>query len=167
MKKIICFAFCLIFVFLCGCKKESSKVIAVTKGLSFNAVMNLNDYSTECYVKVDNKGNMKMEVIKPQNIEGMAIEFSNSNMKMNYNGLEYKRDISTSSQGVIASFLYLVLQDAALKADNVTSLNDELYISGNINGYKYKLFIGQTGLPIKIISPNGIEIIMKNVSILE
>ena len=168
MKKTFLVLICFCFIFT-GCKgyNKGPDVTVVTSGLSFVAKLsymkNIYDYS----VIIDKNGKTTINYISKSDEPGTDYIFEDDTVIYSYNGLEYKTDISAIPDNSIADFIYTVFKECKNIQNKVYFKNQEYYIKGETDKYKFKMVVGQTGLPIKITdSKMGISAIIKNPSIL-
>lgn len=168
MKKLLCFILCtLLCIPLSGCNNKSSEVTAVTSGLKFTAHTTYLEENYEYHITVTENGEMLTEVFDKEKNTILTAHFSDENVTLRYSDLEYKTEISALPQGLIIDFFYSVFCDTATKKDNVLFQNDQYLISGSTDKYKYKMFLGQTGIPIKITEENlSITAVLKNQALL-
>jgi len=167
VKKILISGILIAFLFICGCKNVSSDVTAVTSGLSFTAKTEIDNCITEYKVEIKKQGNMKITAEKPESIKGITAEFVNNNITFTYNGLEYNTDATVLPEGNVMGLIYNVFSDNNLNDKEINFKDDEIYITGKNGEYNYKLFIGQTGLPLGITEKSGTEIIIKNATLIK
>ncbi|MBO5019265.1 MAG: hypothetical protein J6D52_01235 [Clostridia bacterium] len=167
MKKafLLIISFCL---FLSGCKgyNKYPDVTAVTSGLSFIAKLS---YMEDCYdysVVIKENGETELKHISNEKA-GIDYTFKKDTVTYNFDGLEYKTDISAIPDSSTADFIYTVFKETGEMRNNVSYKNQEYYIKGETDKYKFKIILGQTGLPIKITdSKMGISVIIKNPTLL-
>lgn len=167
MRKTFCILVSLGLLLLCGCKSESCGVTAITDGLKFTAKI---EYKKECYaynVEIPKESNMRMEAVFPENLKGMILEFSDTSVTVNYNGIEYNMTLSDLPLSSTIGFIYTVFSDAGTKKEDIILRNDEFFISGKTPAYEYNLYFGTTGLPIKVTDDkNDITAIIENATII-
>ncbi len=164
MKKIllILISLCLIFS---GCNgyNKSSNVTAVTTELSFIAKLSYGENNYDYSVVIKKKGIIEMKYISKSGETGTDYIFQNGSVTYSYNGLSYKTDISSIPHSSVSDFIYTVFKETESQKNNVCYKNQEYYIKGETDKYKFKITLGQTGLPIKISdSKMGISVIIKN-----
>ena len=149
-------------IFLCGCTKPISQT-AILNNLQFDAEISSNDEKHNFFVSVNENGDTEMVCTDDLNISGTAFKFSQNGLTVSYNKLEYKTDINSLPDGINLDMLYCIFKNT--KTDRLKSENDLFFINGNTEKYKYKIYFGQTGLPIKIEEENfNISVLLKNVS---
>lgn len=164
MKKtfLLLMSFCLIFS---GCNgyNKSSDVTVVTSGLSFIAKLSYLDNNFDYSVIINENGETEIKYISKSGDTGTDYIFKNDTVIYSHNGLEYKTDISAIPDSSTADFIYTVFKEAENIKNNVIYKNQQYYINGETKKYKFKIFLGQTGLPIKITdSKMGISVIIQN-----
>ncbi len=167
MKKIFCLLILIILISFCGCKNKSSGVTAVTTGLKFTAAVDCDGKSYECLVEVSESSTITVKAISPESLKGMTYSFSGSDVKIDFNGLTYRTDASLLPNNSVFGFLYYIFSDADKHKEAVTERNDELLIAGKTDKYDYSMFLGSSGLPIKVADrQTGITAIINNATIL-
>lgn len=166
MKRILSLTFSVIFILLCGCNNISPGIVAVTEGLSFIAKVDYNNEIYEFKVEITQKNKMIMQVLSPKRIENFVFEFSGDSVAFGLGDLKHKSQIDALPEISPASFIYSVFSDAAKHKTDIALKNNEYFIIGTAEKYEYKLFIGTSGLPIKITdSENNITAIIKQATI--
>lgn len=164
MKKIFCLILCLCFIILSGCNKKSSGVTAVTTGLSFTADVSFFDIKTTYNIKISENGEMEAESVSG-NTSGMKLKCLDEIIEVSFKGLSYSTNISALPDGVISEFIYSAFKNA--DTTTVFSKDKQYYINGENEKYSYKIYLGQTGLPLKIEeTEKGITVIIKNATVL-
>ena len=160
MKKILC-AFLVIFT-LCGCNKIAKNITPHTKGITFNAQATYYNECYECNVEIEQNGDTVITITEPNDIEGLIFSYKGNETLISYKGLEYKTN-NNSPEISVADFIYSVFQNPT---GDIIKDNDNLYIEGKTKKNNYKLFLGATGLPLKITTTSGgYEVIIKNATI--
>lgn len=168
MKKIICIILSLCFL-TAGCSeyKKSSAVTAVTTGLSFTAKLSYGGNTYNYSVKIDENGVTEMKNIPAKEKAGTDYIFENNTVIYKYNELSYKTDINSMFDGSVADFIYIVFKETEAQRNNVSYKNEEYYIKAETPKYKFTVYFGETGLPIKIIdTKKGLSVIIKNPTLL-
>lgn len=164
MKKAFCFIICLSLFVCSGCNKKSSGVTAVTTGLSFTADISFYGLTTSYNVIISKDSVLEAEIISGSN-KGLRCKISGNNVDIIFNGLNYSTNISSLPEGIITDFLYTAFKNANTRT--VFTDDNQYYIVGDTEKYKYKIFLGLTGLPIKIEeSQKDINVIIKNATVL-
>lgn len=151
MKKfsLILISFCLLFT---GCNgyNKSSAVTVVTTELSFIAKLNYMNNSFDYSVTINENGDTAMKYISNSGEIGTDYIFQKDTVTYCYNSLEYKTDISSIPSSSVADFIYIVFREIDGLKNNVCYKNQQYYIKSETDKYKFKIILGQTGLPIKI-----------------
>lgn len=163
MKKFIYILLCL-SLFLTGCSgnRKSSAVTAVTTGLSFTAEISISNTSFSYFVEIDKNGSVSMKSI-PENEVGIDYLFENGKIIYKYNELEYIADISSLPESNLADFIPTVFSRLKDISYNVAYKNNQYYITDKTGKYEFTVYLGQTGLPIKITDKkNSIVAVIKN-----
>lgn len=161
MKRI--FSVILVILLLCGCAKQESKVIPVTKGISFSCEATYYNETYECDCEIEKNGNTIICFNYPEQVKGLKFVFSENGVSANYNGIEYINDRIVFENSV-AGLIYEVLSQTDGK---VIEKNDVFYTEGVSGDFEYTLQLGATGLPIKITTrPDAARIVFKNVKII-
>ena len=99
----------------------------------------------------------------PENEVGIDYLFENGKIIYKYNELEYIADISSLPESNLADFIPTVFSRLKDISDNVAYKNNQYYITDKTGKYEFTVYLGQTGLPIKITDKkNSIVAIIKN-----
>ncbi len=159
MKRL--FSVILVLLLLCGCK-EVSKVVPITKGITFSCEATYYNEAYECNCDVQKNGDMTVEFVAPADIEGLKFTFSKNGISVNFKEIEY-----VSEKIVFENSVASLIHEALSQTDReVLEDADVFYIEGVNNEFEYKLELGATGLPIKITTrPDVAEIVFKKVKI--
>lgn len=147
---------------LTGCNQLAKNITPHTRGITFNADISYYNENYECEVEIEQNGDTIISLTAPQDLKGLSFSYKGDQVLITYNGLEYKCD-DFSPENSVADFIYSVFQ---CETNDVIKNDDNLYIEGKTQSQSYKLFIGATGLPLKITTVSGgYEIIIKNATI--
>ena len=147
---------------LSGCNGIANNITPHTKGISFIAEVTYYNECYECDVAIEQNGDTVITLTQPDDIEGLTFNYKGNQVAISYKGLEYKTDLS-SPENSVANFLYSVFQNPS---KDVIKNNDNLYVEGKADSHSYKMFLGATGLPLKITTVSGsYEVIIKNATI--
>ncbi|MBE6808408.1 MAG: hypothetical protein J6J30_01415 [Clostridia bacterium] len=163
MKKFIYILLCL-SLFLTGCSgnRKSSAVTAVTTGLSFTAEISISNTTFSYFVEIAKSGSVSMKSAT-DNETCVDYLFENGKIIYKYNELEYIADISSLPESNFADFIPSVFGRLKHISDNVTYKNNQYCITDKTGKYEFTVYLGQTGLPIKITDKkNSIVTIIKN-----
>lgn len=164
MKKTFLIIPILILLIFSGCNKKSSGVTAVTTELSFTAEISFMDTKSNYDIRITEDKGLEAIVISGKS-DGMKLTFAEENLTISYSNLVYNTSITSLPDGIITDFLYAAFKNADI--NNVYSENEQYFITGKTDKYDYKIFIGQSGLPLKIEeSKMGITATIKNASFL-
>ncbi len=165
MKRLFCFFMSLILCLtLLGCKKNINSITPITRNLSFKAEVTFYNESFEADVFITDKDGMVIELTHPEDISGLKFNIKSGNITATYKGLEYKTTDSNMPHKNIAGFLY---EAFSLSNSEVFEEDDNYFVEGKTTDYSYRMFIGSSGLPIKIEEKSGIiNVIIKNTAIL-
>ena len=165
MKKLVCLFFIFITVISnAGCSKKSSDVTAVTAGLSFTAEISFGDVEIECLAETDKNGNAEFTILAPEEIKELRFSFRGDDIYSTYKGLEHKFSTELPQTNAISS-LYKILRNAAENKASVIKKDDNYILKGSADDCNYTMYLGATGLPIKISCDNGLCVIIKNATI--
>lgn len=163
LKKII--SILLLIVCLAGCGTGDG-VCAITSGISFVADI---EYENECYsysVEIAENGDTVMTAVSENCLEGSVVRFFGSEICFECNGIAFSTEISALPEGIVSDFIYSVFSDATAKKENVSFEHDRYILNGKTDKYDYSMYLGETGLPIKITDKTGgITATIKNVCI--
>lgn len=150
-----------------GCREKSTDIIPLINGITFNGDVTYYNEYCECLVAVLKNGNMNIEVTSPDTIKGMSLEFIDEQIILKYNGQEQTYNSSSMPQGMAFTYIYDIFRDISGGNNTVTENNDNYFISGTTKECDYKLYVGATGLPIKIEEfKNGLTVNFKNVTLI-
>ncbi len=158
MKKILCLI--LFILLLCGCSAKSKNIEPITRGLSFECEINYYNEIYECNVAISEKGETKIDFSSPKEISGLKLLYLTDKVTADYYGLQY--DIKTKlPQFSMGDIVYKVFSQ---NYDTVFDDDGEYYVENkNLN---CKIYLGATGLPIKIEeNSKKFHIIIKNATI--
>lgn len=159
MKKLFCVF--LIFLFTTGCKSKTENIKPIKNNISFDCSISFYNETYECKVTNKKATNFNLKFTFPESINGLEYTIKNSKISSTYKGIEYKTSIENYPPQNLANFIYSVLYS---KNDEVFEENNNFYIEDE----NYKLYVGLTGLPIKITEKsNTINITIKNASLLK
>lgn len=168
MKKLLFFILLGVFLTLCGCDNANSGVSAITGELKFSAKIEYNDETYEFDVEIPESSKTIMKAVSPKRIKDNVFEFSGDKVSVRLGELEYKTSPRNLPNVSPVRFIYEVFENAEKNKNNVTLKNNEYFISGKTENYEYTLFIGNSGLPIKITDKkNNISAIIKQATIYE
>ncbi len=168
MKKavLILISFCLVFS---GCNgyNKIPDVTAVTSGISFIAKLSYMENHYDYSVTIKENGVTEMKYISKSKETGIDYIFKKDTVIYSYDGLSHKTDISDLEDGSVSDFIYTVFRETEKLRNNVIYKNQNYYIKGETDKYKFKIFLGQTGLPIKIIDTKmGVSVVIKSPSLI-
>ena len=165
MKRILLILTCLCFILFSGCKKENEPIKPITTNISFVAEISHNGICNKYNVKIDKNSNTELEAID-NGLNGLSLYFSGDEITEKFNKLEHKFKVSSLPQGVITDFIHSVFLTATKDNHDIETENEQYIIKGENNRYSFKIYLGQSGLPIKIEDKkNDIKVIIKNASI--
>lgn len=157
MKKLLSIFSLLLLV---GCT-TASEVKPVNRNVSFTCEMTYYNEYYELSCEIDENGNMEIGFIQPKELSDLTFKIENGEIKSEFKGISF--DFSDPHKTAFIDFIYTVF-----KADNpaVYEKDDEFFIKGNYDGGEFKMFLGASGLPIKIIDSSGrFQILIKNPTI--
>ena len=101
---------------------------------------------------------MTLKILQPDDLKDITFTVTNGNIKADFKGLSY--NLNSPNQTNAISFIYNAFKDEAPK---VYENNNEFFIKGQFDNFEYKMFIGQSGLPLEIIDSSGrFNVIFKN-----
>lgn len=161
MKKFICLMLCPLFLLISGCNKKSSDVTMVTTGLLFTAKLSLNGENYEYSVKITKDGNTEITSLKTN----ISYIFKGNNLTVKYGDLEYKTSLLSIPNGTFADLIHTVMKSA--ENQKVYLENDVYFVNVKTEKYDCTIFLGQSGLPIKLTENNtGITVQICNATLL-
>ncbi len=161
MKRILSVIVTLMFL-ICGCNGETN-IIPIKTGIEFSATATYYNETYECDCDIQKNGDMTVKFTYPADIEGLKFIFTDNGVSVNFKEIEYINE-KIIFENSVASLIYEVLVNNNAKVYE----NDEVfYIEGVNNDFEYKLELGATGLPIKIITrPDIASVEFENVKII-
>lgn len=160
MKRFVCLFLCL--GFLVGCSDSHRAIEPLTRGIEFSAEIKYYNELYECDCQVNNSGEMNVEFRYPVELEGLKFTISDKGVSSEYRQLEYINQNSIF-ENTAAHLIWDVLVNSS---DEVKSENDVFFLEGDSENFKYRLELGSSGLPIKLVTtPDIIEVVFKNVRI--
>lgn len=139
-----------------GCTKKSPEVTLVTTGLIFNLETKVQNTDFKYNVEIDENGDFTATVLLPENIKGYIIKTENGKFLGEFKGL------STETEGGIIKTLYDCFNTA--KTAETAEENGEYKISGKTE-FSFDLYLGQTGLPLKLETDLGDIFYFKNITL--
>lgn len=147
---------------LTACSPTVKNITPITKGITFSCEATYYNEIYECEVTVQKNGDTQITFKKPVEIESLTYSFSSNGVSAKLNDVEYINDKKVFEKSV-ANFIYEVMINSNT---DVFSEDDVFYTEDKAAGYEYKMQIGQSGLPIKIITNSqAIIVIIKNAKI--
>ncbi len=166
MKKLFCLINILGFLFLCGCNNNIADATAITEGISFTAEIEIADENYIFDVRIPQKSKMILKATAPKIINETVFEISGTQMKISCGELSYTASLSDLPENSPIRFISYVFSDASLKKNEVNFKENTYFICGKNEIYDYKLYLGTTGLPIKITdSKTNLTAIIKQATI--
>lgn len=147
---------------LTSCNAPAKNIVPKTKGITFTTNVSYYNESYECEVLIEQNGDTSVSIISPDDIKGLTFKFVGNETSVNYGNLNFTLPQNSPEQSV-ADFIYKVFE-----APNETVIKDgdEFYVEGKTKDYEYKLYLGATGLPLKITeSTKRYQAIIKNPTI--
>ena len=166
MRKITAFLAALSAMLLCACGASGSDITPYTKGITFTADITLYNECCSAEVSVSKDGETRFELISPENVEGLTLIFSGSEVHAEFDELEYPYSISPLDESGMCGRLYAILADTFDPETKASADADRIYVSGEAQDAEYNLYLGATGLPISAESINGsFSAVFKNVTI--
>ena len=93
--------------------------------------------------------------------------FTGDNVTYKYGNLEYKTTIFSLNENTAADLIHLVFKNITEEKHPIEYNNEQYYIKGDTKKYKYTVFIGGSGIPLKITVENkNITVLIKNAKII-
>ena len=151
-----------IFLLFTGCKANFKKFEPITSGIEFSADIAYYNERYESNCQVNESGEMHVKFTNPAEIEGLKFNVSKNGVSAEYGELEYinKNEIFENTA------IYLMWDVLSNAKSEVKSENNIFFVEGKTKGFDYKLELGSSGLPIKLVTnPNVLEVTFKNVRI--
>ncbi len=162
MKKLFCAIICIILITLCGCKTKSPEVTAITEGLEFTAEIEQNGQNYSFYAQIPERDIFIADILEPESLKDLSLEISGSSLTVSYKDIDYKTTLDALPKSSFVNRVCAVFADVQSSRPRVISKNDEFFIEGRLNSRKYKLCLGSTGLPLKIIFDDKDTVIINN-----
>ncbi len=157
MKKLLCVFLLLI---LTGCARASS-ITPITRNLSFTAEVTYYNEFYEISGEINQNGKMTLNFLEPEALKDIVFTITDNNIKAHFKGISY--NYNSPQQSDVISFIYNAFKE---EAPTVYENDNDFFTKGKFDDFEYKLFIGQSGLPLKIIDSSGrFNVIFKNPSI--
>ena len=154
------------FLFISGCKKEKSKVKPITNNLSFTAEIEHNNIIYTYDTIINNDYEMELKATS-SGLSGLSYRFSGNTLTEKFNKLEHTIEISSLPDGVVIDFIYSVFSTVYKNKTSVKFKDKQYLLSDKNEDYCFTMFLGETGLPLKIEDKeNGITVIIKNASLI-
>lgn len=148
MKKILCLLISVFF--LCSCGAKSNNITPVTKGISFNADISYYNETYTVSVNIADNGDTEISYNSPKELSGLKIIYSGDQITADYNGIKYNTLQESLPQYSASDIIYKAFSH---DYDTVYSKDDSYYVEYDCDGLNFKMYLGATGLPIKIESP--------------
>lgn len=162
MKKVLVLFGFLIF-FLAGCKTLSPDVTAVTTGLEFSAKVMAKEEEYNLFVTVAQDGSISISDLE----SGATFSFEKEQITVSLDGINYKTELSQNLENSVIGYIFSVLKSASLKQDEVYFKDGEYYLCDKAESFDYTLYLGQTGLPLKLCdTEHNIQIDISNAAII-
>ncbi len=159
MKKLLCVFSLLLLV---GCA-QSTNIKPVTRSLSFIGEMTYYNEYYEINADIDKQGKMTVKFTHPEELKDLTFTMIDDTVTCEFQGITYQYDDEHKSAAL--SFVYNAFCE---ENPQVYEKDNQFFTKGNFNDNEYKMFIGQTGLPLKIVdSAARFEILIKNATIIQ
>ena len=155
-RTLLIFTLILTAVLNIGCSKKSPEVTLVTTGLIFNLEYTAQNTNFKYNVKIDEKGDFTATVLEPENLKGYVIKTENGKFLGEFKGLSAEVD------GGAVKTIYNCFNTA--KNSAASEENGEYKISGKAD-FSFNLYLGQTGLPLKLETDLKDVFYFKNVTL--
>lgn len=161
MKKILCSLF--LVLTLCACTTKTEKITPVTKGITFFAEITYYNETYECNTEIKQNGDTTVTFSYPQDLSPLTIAYQGGEVTANYDGLEYSYSADGMPHYSVSDVIYDVFSQ---NFDTVFEEDDNYYVEYRKDGNDVRLYIGSSGLPIKIES-NFFTVTIKNATIIK
>lgn len=162
MKKSSIIFLSILFILFSGCSKKSSDVKPITSELNFFAEFESGNFKNKYFVEIK-KDKTIISVIMPENIKTTKFILTKNQCKASFGGIESDLNLEKNE-----NFMPWFIHNAFLKADTAKTKteNNQTYIYHDSKNISFKLYIGDSGLPLKLENlKNNTEIIIKNAAI--
>ena len=159
---------------LTGCARASS-ITPITRNLSFTAEVTYYNEFYEISGEINHNGQMTLNFLEPEALKDIVFTITDNNIKAYFKGISYDYNSPQQSDVIscilsqlfcimmLISFIYNAFKE---EAPTVYENDNDFFTKGKFDDFEYKLFIGQSGLPLKIIDSSGrFNVVFKNPSI--
>ena len=151
-----------------GCGQKNSRTQVISEGLSFFSEIETESQKYKFEVKIPDIHNMTMKAVYPDRLNGTVFEFDDDSVNIICKDLEYKINLSSMPKISPVNFIHEVYCDINSKKYDVSFENDQFFVSGKSENYEYDMFIGTTGLPLKISDEaNGISAVISQATVIK
>lgn len=148
MKKILCLLVSILF--LCSCSKAKTNITPLTKGISFDATLSYYNENYEVSVIVAKNGNTEVLFNSPKELKGLKVKYAGDQICAEYSGIKYTTLQEGLPQYSVSDIIYKTFSE---EYSTVYSNDDKYYVEYENDSLDLKMYLGATGLPIKIESP--------------
>ncbi len=154
MKKLLCIFSLLLLV---GCSNATS-IKPTTRNLSFLAEIAYYNEFYEISAEISQNGEMTIKILQPADLKDIVFTVTENDIKSEFNGITY--EYTSPHQSDVISFIYNAFKEENPK---VFENDNQFFTKGKFENFEYKMFIGQSGLPLEIIDSSGrFNVIFKN-----
>ncbi len=152
MKKIIstvCLA-CLLFALTACSGNSNGKIIAAEAGYTCNGFVRFGEnFSSNITVKAVGGGIFSLVINTPEDIAGLTFAFDNNDLRIMYNGLEYKEPLSPEYGG-FAEILNEIFLKFITSRPTIFSKDGRYLYEGNNSKYSYDVIFNEAGFPLSV-----------------
>ena len=149
MKKVVFVIFILCLVFLSACSGSNKQIMVAEAGYSCDAkVMYGENFSSNVTLNVIGGGLFTLSVNTPDNIKGLTFSFDNSEMNINYNGLQSNN--IPSEYGGFAEILNEIFLKFTLSKPNILYKDGGYVYEGKNAKYSFEVIFNEQGFPLTI-----------------
>lgn len=153
-----------LLIFLCSCK-ESVDFTPTLRQIEFTVQTVWKDTNYLFSVVTDNELNATVTVQEPTAIEGLKMTFSPQTVKTEYRGIKNELPLSAFDESSLFAVVYSILLQTDKSQNKIERQEENILIPCEITGTDYRIYFSETGLPLKIESPDT-TILFKGISIL-
>ena len=163
--RLLCIAFISLLLIGCNAKKD---ILPILTKLQFTAQIDHYNENYSCFTEIDSHGDMTVEVITPEEINGMLLTFTDDGVNAQYKGITYTPKIDAMPVGNVAQIMYDIFDDISNEKAMASVNENNCEISGRISDKKYFFTFSPTGLPLTLEIPDdSFKITFKGVTIIK
>lgn len=156
MKKVfLSFAAVLLFALPISCTETptTQQLPQTDRPFSSTVEISYGDFSAEADLTYRNSAGAVLEIIAPQNLEGLIFNFNGETLNAEYKGISYPLS-DTNGQAVSAArLIFSAIANAATSKDTkIDTQTNEFSVSGSVSSLEYEMRFDKTSGAIKSFS---------------